>query len=194
MTSYKIRLRLSARSVLQQLLAKSPNFFEIEDILIASGASLYLECTALFFALEVDSFPIVDVDSKLSMQQLKLLTDTCEKYLHATQEPWAQRLEMLDPHVRQLFEKLDIEQLCEQDEELESSLLQEEHSQEDKNSTNTDRSSDDQISTIQSLPSVKRKDLPAPRIPPKKRTEAYKRTTQDDRVEDPKMQSFLQDE
>ena len=135
MTSYTIRLRLSARSVLQQLLAKSPNFFETEDILIASGASLYLECTDLFFAH--------DVDSKLSMQQLKLLTDTCEKYLHATKEPWAQRLEMLDSHVRQLFEELDIEQLCEQDEELESSPAQEEHSQEDKNTTNTDRSCDE---------------------------------------------------
>ena len=104
---------------------------------------LYLECTALFFALEVDSFPIVDVDSKLSMQESKLLTDTCEKYLHATKGPWAQRLEVLDAHVRQLFEELDIEHLCEQDEELESSPPQEEHSQEDKNSTNTDRSSDE---------------------------------------------------
>ena len=69
------------------------------------------------------------------------MTVTCEKYLHATKEPWAQRLEMLDPHVRQLFEELDIEQLCEQDEELESSPPQGEHSQEDKNSTNTDHSS-----------------------------------------------------
>ena len=153
MTSYMIRVRLSARSVLQQLYAKSPNFFEIEDTLIASGASLSLQCTDLIVTVEVDSFHIVDVDSKLSMEQLKLLTDTCEKYLHATKEPWAQRLEMLDPHVRELFQELDIEQLCEQDKELESSPPQEEHSQEDKSSTNTDRISDEpSIDTADSAP------------------------------------------
>ena len=141
MTSYTIRLRLSARSVLQQLYDRSPSFFEIEDTLIASGASLYLECTGLFVRVSEPQLRLVN--PKLSKQQLKLLTDTCEKYLHATKEPWAQRLEMLDPHVRELFQELDIEQLCEQDEELRSSPSQEEDSQEAKSSTKTDRISDE---------------------------------------------------
>ena len=122
------------------------------------------------------------------------MTVTCEKYLHATKEPWAQRIEMLDPHVRQLFEELDIENSANKMKNWKAAHPRESIHKKIRTAPTLIIVPTNQTSTLQSLPPVKRKDLPAPRIPPKKRAEAYQRTTQDDRVEDPKMQSFLQNE
>ena len=147
LTSYDIKLHLSARSVLQQVFFKSPNFYEIQDRLITSGASFYVECTHLLFGVSKgESFVTHYVNSKLSKQKLKPLTDICEEHFHANKEPWVQIFEMLDRKVVELFQELDIKQLYEQalqDEELGSGASQEEDPHEDQISTDTDRISDE---------------------------------------------------
>ena len=129
---YGIELHLSTRSVLQWCFAKEPNFFEVEDPLIASGATLYLECTHLICRAtkgQVTKW----IDLEPSEQQLNQLTNTCEQGL--LQESTLKRL------VTEIFENADMEQLFEHaptDEEMESEILHEGDSQQKQSGTNTD--------------------------------------------------------
>ena len=129
---YAIELHLSTRSVLQRCFAKEPNFFEVEDPLIASGATLYLECTHVYlraFNGDLGKW----VDPKPSEQQLNQLTNLCE------QAPPQRK--MLDRKVIEIFENADLKQLFEQaptDEERRSQSRREEEEQEEQHGTNTD--------------------------------------------------------
>ena len=103
--AYGIELHLSTRSVLQWCFAKEPNFFEVEDPLIASGATLYLECTRLVckaFKGGVEKWVILEP----SEQQLNQLTNICEQGL--LQSSTLERL------VIETIQNADFEQLYEQ--------------------------------------------------------------------------------
>ena len=102
---YVIELHRSPRSVLQQCFAEDPEYLEIEDALIASGATLYLKCTRL--VVEAAKVWVVkDVDLKPSEQQLNQLTNICEQD--------GLESEKLDCQVIEIIGKRDFEQLFEQ--------------------------------------------------------------------------------
>ena len=132
---YGIERHLSTRSILQWCFAKEPNFFEVEDPLIASGATLYLECTHLICRAtkgQVTKW----VDLEPSEQQLNQLTNTCEQGL--LQESTLERL------LTEIFENADMERLFEQaptDHELEN-RYEEARSQEDQSDTDIDPPTD----------------------------------------------------
>ena len=130
--AFGIELHLSTRSVLQWCFAKEPNFFEVEDPLIASGATLYLECTHLICsAIKGGEEKWVDLEP--SKQQLNQLTNICEQGL-------LQR-STLDRLVTEIFENADMEQLFEQtptDEELKIELRKTARLQGDQSDIDTD--------------------------------------------------------
>ena len=126
----ELELHLSPRCFLQWCLAKEPNYFEIEDLLIASGANLYSECIGVCFRVikgGVEKW----IDLKPSEQQSNQLTKIFE------QGP--PQYEMLTRQVVEIFQNADMDQLYDQaptDDESESELSQEERSQEDQSGTN----------------------------------------------------------
>ena len=130
--AYGIELHLSTRSVLQWCFAKEPNFFEVEDPLIASGATLYFECTRLIceaFKGEVMKW----VDPEPSEQQLNQLTNICE------QGPLQHK--MLERLIIEMCQNADFEQLFEQArtyQELQYKFCQEGRLEEDQGGTKTD--------------------------------------------------------
>ena len=114
LTRFVIKLRLSALSVIQESFAGSPKFPEIMHSCIASGASLYTECTGVFFVIGDESDNSPYLDSKLSTQQLSQIADTWEDLIesHAI-DPFKKR-RMLNRQVVKLFQESDRESLYEQ--------------------------------------------------------------------------------
>ena len=101
-SAYVIELHVSTRSFLQWCFAKENNFFEVEDPLVASGATLYSRCIRLRLKARTDgrSRKIV---LKPSEQQSNQLTKLCEQALQQHKLPELQ-----------VFDFLDIEQLYDQ--------------------------------------------------------------------------------
>ena len=109
---YWINLHLSARSILQRLFAKSPEFSEIEHTLIASGACLYSECTKIFFHVVKGADRHGRwVNLRPSEQQLNRATEAWEKDLARDQD---KRYKILNRQLVALFREVDIPQLYEQ--------------------------------------------------------------------------------
>ena len=105
MAAYGIEFCLSTRSVMQWAFAKEPDFFKIEDLLIASGATLHLECTHLMCEVvkgEVKKWVVLEP----SEQQLHQLISICEQGL-------LQR-STLDRLVHETIQNTDMDQLFEQ--------------------------------------------------------------------------------
>lgn len=136
MRDYSIKFHLSARWILQQCFAKIPEFSEIEDILIASGAYLYGTCVEI--SIYVDKGGDYHwVDPKPSEEQLNQVTNAWEKVL--TGDPVQER-KMFERQLVALFREFDLSQLFEQarlDEESGSKSSYEKESQEDRSSTDT---------------------------------------------------------
>ena len=130
-----IELHLSARSVLQQCFAKDPKFLEVEDPLIASGATLYLKCSDIVLGVTNGEMPKW-IDPKPSKQQLIQIANLSEQgFLHRG---------TFDRQVLEIFEKADFEQLFEQAPTMDElrELFQEEVSDEERLSADTDRTTD----------------------------------------------------
>lgn len=114
LTRYVIKLRLSALSVIQESFAGSPKFPEIMHSCVASGASLYTECTGVFFVIRDERDNSRYLDSKLSTQQLSQIADTWEDRIEShAMDPYETR-RILDRQVVKLFQEIDVESLYEQ--------------------------------------------------------------------------------
>ena len=127
----ELEFSLSPRCILQWCLAKEPDFFDVENLLVASGAKLYSECTSVLFKVTkggVEKW----IDLKPSEQQSNQLAKMFE------QGPPQDK--MLKRQVVEIFQNADMDQLYDQaptDDESESELSQEEGSQEYQSGTNT---------------------------------------------------------
>lgn len=113
LSSYRISLHLSASSVLQQCFANTPVLSEIENACIASGASLYFECTEILFAFWMGCDRLW-VDPRLSEQQLKQFSNALDRNLRASAGKAWERRSVFNHQIVELFQELDIDQLCEQ--------------------------------------------------------------------------------
>ena len=130
-----IKLHLSARSILQRCLAERPDFSEIENILIASGAYFYEKCVKITFFVTKGGDGRW-VHPKPSEEQLNQVSKTLEKHLGDVEER-----EVLKRQAVELFREFDIPQLFEQAPRMTnwvSESIQEEDSQEGQSSTDID--------------------------------------------------------
>ena len=138
LTSSFIGLHLSPRTFLHLYLGKAPNFFEVQDHLIASGATFHLECTYMFF-LATKGAEMKWVNAKLSEQQLNQLTEAFKE--HQQRDYSEESNTILKQQVQKLVQELDMEQLYEQAPSFEEFFKKDswaEESQEHQNSANTD--------------------------------------------------------
>lgn len=143
-----IELHFSTRSVLQWCFAKEPNFFEIEDPLIASGATLYAKCTNFRLKVGKREGALKWIDLKPSERQSNQLTKIYEQALHQDNLPQVQ--------VEEVFSNADIEQLYEPaptGDESESESLQEEDSEVDQSNTNAKSTTDSSSIDVPASPS-----------------------------------------
>ena len=130
-----IELHLSARSVLQQCFAKDAKFLEVEDPLIAAGATLYSKCSDVILGVSYGEMPKW-IDPKPSRQQLSQIANLCEQGLLPRGT--------LSRQVLEIFEKADFKQLFEQAPTMDElrDLLHGEGSDEERPGTDTDRTTD----------------------------------------------------
>ena len=102
---FMIELHLSTRYVLQWCFAKEPNFFEVEEPLVASGATLYSKCTRFHLNASKEGDVEKWIDLKPSEQQSNQLIKICEQALQG---------EMQRSQVYEIFRNADIQELYDQ--------------------------------------------------------------------------------
>ena len=142
---YRIKLHLSARSILQQCFSRNSYFSEVEQTMTASGATLYLECTEIIFStIKMKEGPWIQIKSELSKQQLKMFSTVLEESLQTAIPNPKEYFRLIDEQVLELFQMLDMEKLYEEareEERLREEKLQEEM-QADQNISNPNSTSD----------------------------------------------------
>ncbi len=126
---YQIKLQLSARSILQQCFARNSHFSELEQILVASSAILYFECTEISFTVHKGE-RFLPVDLKLSKQQLNQFSTVLEESLQTAILKSEEYCRVIDDQVVELFQTLDMDKIYE--EACEEARLWEEKFQEEK--------------------------------------------------------------
>ena len=104
--AFEIELHRSTRSILQFCFAKEPDFFEIENPLIASGATLYSKCTNFRLKVIKKRGLAKWVDLKPSEQQSNQLAKIFEQAV--------QQHELAQSQVVEVFGDADIEELYDQ--------------------------------------------------------------------------------
>lgn len=135
---YRINFQFSALSVLQRCLASGPKFSAIEDACIASGASLYSECTEIILKVHKEEHHHKqEVDVKLSKQQSSQFLDGLAQPPNEVVTGWMKDPQIYNYQVVEFFHELDVEQLLEQarrEEALQGNIIQEQESSEDDSS------------------------------------------------------------
>lgn len=139
--AYRINLHISALSILQQCFAKIPILSEIEGACIASGASVYYECSEIYIKVQKGDDERW-VDSKLSRQQLKHFSQALDQRLRKLAGALWKKHHVFKRQVVELFRELDIPQLYEQacqEGELQGQFIQEQTPQENESSDDDER-------------------------------------------------------
>ena len=148
LTEHVIKQRLSALSILQESFANSPRFPEIMHSCVASGASLYTECTGLFFVIGDERDNSRYLDSKLSTQQLSQIADIWEEIIKSHAIDPIKKRRMLDRQVTKFFQEIDFENLYEQHEQarcekpLQGRVMEGEESHEGESANEIESTSD----------------------------------------------------
>ena len=142
-----IIVHLSALSVLRQCFINGPNYSDIIDTCIASGATLYSECIGLVFKIRDERYDESWIYTNLSKQQLTHVTDIVEQCFSKAHAEYSEELdELLHSKIAELLQELDIEKLYEQacrESTLEGQFIQIEESQEDESSNEVRSISDE---------------------------------------------------
>ncbi len=130
---YRIKLHLSARSILQQCFSRNSYFSEVEQTMTASGATLYLECNEIIFIVQKGGGgDRVKVDSKLSKQQLNQFSTLLQESLQTAIPKSEEYRRVIDDQVVGLFQKLDMDRLYDEareEERLREEKLKKKHKQ-----------------------------------------------------------------
>ena len=108
-----VTLELSALSVLQHCFGDSPEYLELQDAMIASGASSYSKCTDLQFEVSGSEHPRW-LNSKVSKEQMILFSHALAQFLRALAEGRTEKGRAIQELIGNLFQEANIEQQWEE--------------------------------------------------------------------------------